>query len=145
MKCNEVLLFGYLWLSGCNRKTIIRMTGHSSITVTACIGYYRQLVSSCLDDEDQVIGGSGIIVEVDESKFGKRKYNRGHRADGVWVFGGVERTPERRVFVKTVNNRSEQTLLEISSQHVLPGSIIHTDLWCGYTNLEHSMDVHIER
>jgi hypothetical protein len=24
---------------------------------------------------------------------------------------------------------------------VLPGSIIHTDLWRGYTNLEHLMDV----
>jgi hypothetical protein len=91
MKCNEVFRFGYLWLSGCNHKTIIRMTGHSSLTVIAYIGYYRQLVSSSLDDEDQVIGGPGIIVEVDESKFGKRKYNRGHRVDGVWVFGGVER------------------------------------------------------
>jgi hypothetical protein len=86
-----VLRFGYLWLSGCNHKTIIRMTGHSSLTVIVYIGYYRQLVSSSLDDEDQVIGGPGIIVEVDESKFGKRKYNRGHRVDGVWVFGGVER------------------------------------------------------
>jgi hypothetical protein len=58
----------------------------------------------------------------------------------IW-WSGKERTPERRVFVKTVNNRSEQTLLEILSQHVLPGSIIHTDLWRGYTNLEHLMDV----
>jgi hypothetical protein len=36
-----------------------------------------------------------INMEIDESKFGKRRYNRGRRVDGCWVFGGVERTPER--------------------------------------------------
>ncbi|KCZ77845.1 hypothetical protein H311_01137, partial [Anncaliia algerae PRA109] len=39
------------------------------------------------------IGGPGIQVQLDESKFGKRKYNRGRRIEGVWVFGGVEKTP----------------------------------------------------
>jgi hypothetical protein len=37
------------------------------------------------------IGGPGKIVEIDESKFGKRKYHRGSRRDGVWVFGCVQR------------------------------------------------------
>ena len=39
-----------------------------------------------------VIGGQGVEVEIDESKFGKRKYNRGRVVDGHWVFGGMERT-----------------------------------------------------
>ncbi|KCZ75088.1 hypothetical protein H311_03940, partial [Anncaliia algerae PRA109] len=38
------------------------------------------------------IGGDDIIVEIDESKFGKRKFNRGRKVEGVWVFGMVERT-----------------------------------------------------
>lgn len=29
-----------------------------------------------------IIGGDGIIVEMDESKFGKRKYHRGHLVGG---------------------------------------------------------------
>ncbi|KAM0678812.1 hypothetical protein BDAP_000597 [Binucleata daphniae] len=33
------------------------------------------------------IGGPNIIVQIDESKFGKRKYNRGHTVEGVWAFG----------------------------------------------------------
>lgn len=35
------------------------------------------------------IGGDGKIVEIDESKYGHRKYYRGHRDDGQWVFGVV--------------------------------------------------------
>ncbi|KAI7863507.1 uncharacterized protein EV154DRAFT_586631 [Mucor mucedo] len=29
-------------------------------------------------------------IQIDESKFGKRKHHRGHRVEGVWVFGMVE-------------------------------------------------------
>ena len=35
------------------------------------------------------IGGEGKIVEIDESKFEKRKYNLGRVAEGQWVFGGI--------------------------------------------------------
>ena len=41
-----------------------------------------------LDNEQ--IGGPGIVDEIDDSKFGKRKYNRGRKVDGCWVFGGIE-------------------------------------------------------
>jgi hypothetical protein len=37
------------------------------------------------------IGGNNSVVEIDESKFGKRKYNRGHRAEGVWVRGMIDK------------------------------------------------------
>lgn len=141
LKCNDILFIGYLWLSGCNRAVMTKMTSHSSTTITEFINYYRQLISISLNDEDQIIGGPGIIVEIDESKFGKRKYNRGHKVEGVWVLGGVERTSERKIFVKVINNRSEKTLLDVISRHVLPGSIIYTDLWKGYYNLKKKMPV----
>ena len=31
-------------------------------------------------------------MKIEETKLGKRKYNRGHIVEGAWVFGGVERT-----------------------------------------------------
>ncbi|KZR97001.1 Uncharacterized protein APZ42_008350, partial [Daphnia magna] len=45
------------------------------------------------------IGCFGITVEIDESKFGKRKYNRGKRVEGVWVVGGVERISGKCFFL----------------------------------------------
>ena len=35
------------------------------------------------------IGGHGFTVEVDESKFGKTKYHKGHQIKGQWIFGGI--------------------------------------------------------
>ena len=80
--------------------------------------------------------GPGIIVEVDETKLGKRKYNRGHRVEGVWVVVGVERTVERRVFIVQIEKRDAQTLTDVISRHVANGSIVYTDLWRGYATLE---------
>ena len=54
-----------------------------------------------------VIGGPGIEVKIDESKFGKRKYNRGRIMDGHWVFGGIERG-SKECFLVEVEKRELQ-------------------------------------
>ena len=41
-------------------------------------------------EKEHKIGGPGKTVQIDESKFGKRKYHRGHKVEGQWVFGGIE-------------------------------------------------------
>ena len=40
--------------------------------------------------DSEPIGGLDKIVEIDESKFGKRKYNKGRKVDGVWVFSNTK-------------------------------------------------------
>ena len=65
------------------------LTGHSSNTVTVFWRYCIQLVANMLDTDDGILGGEGIMVQVDETKLGKRKFHRGHRVDGVWVIVGV--------------------------------------------------------
>jgi hypothetical protein len=77
-----------------------------------------------------------VIVEIDESKFGKRKYNKGHCFDGVWGIDGVERTNNRLMFVETVEKRATTTPMEVISRHVASGSIIYTDLWKEYSQLK---------
>ncbi|KCZ81839.1 hypothetical protein H312_00738 [Anncaliia algerae PRA339] len=43
-----------------------------------------------------LIGGLGIVVEIDESKLGRRKYFHGYKVDDVWVLGMVERPPPNK-------------------------------------------------
>ena len=53
--------------------------------------YAREVCDSILQNhENNIIGGPGAIVEIDESKFGKRKYHKRRRVDRVWVFGDIE-------------------------------------------------------
>ena len=38
-----------------------------------------------LELNSEQIWGPGQIIKIDESKFGKGKYHRGKRVEGVWV------------------------------------------------------------
>jgi transposase-like protein len=110
--------------------------------MTAYVKYFLQLFCGVVGDDDTQIGGQDVIVEVDESKFGKRKANRGHPADGAWVVGGVERTANRSFFAETVRDRSARTLMDVIARHIKPGSIVQTDLWKGYTEIESMGSTH---
>lgn len=80
------------------------------------------------------IGGEGKIVEIDESKFGKRKHHRGHKIEGQWVFGGFERD-SGKVFMVPVEKRDRSTLLPLIQTWILPGTEIHSDCWKAYDTL----------
>ena len=125
----------YLGLSKVTVSSAIMNTGHSSHTISSFYRHFRSLIASTLQEEDQEIGGQGIIVEVDVTKMGKRKYNRGHRVNGVWVVAGVERTAERKMFLVAVENIDSETLTNIIMSHMKEGSIINTDTWKGYGSI----------
>lgn len=132
---SEILLFGYLWVTRAP-VSLIRsaIPGLSSATATCWGKHFTQLVAWDMMHNEQKIGGPNVVVEIDESKFGKRMYNRGHRIEGVWVVGGVERTAERRMFAIRVEDRTAKTLMDIIESYVLPGSIVITDCWKGYAS-----------
>ncbi|CAB3996646.1 Hypothetical predicted protein [Paramuricea clavata] len=92
-----------------------------------------------LEREDK-IGGQGKTVQIDESKFGKRKYHRGHKVEGQWVFRGIEES--RRSFMVTVEKRDQKTLLPLIHHHIAKGSTIISDCWKAYVNLEKHRYVH---
>ena len=137
---STIMLLGYFWLVGCTATSMIKMSKCSKNTVVAFRQHFRQLVSESINMESMAIGGDGIEVEIDETKLGKRKYNRGHPVEGVWIVGGVERTSERRVFMVPVENRTSHTLSDIIANYVKPGSIILTDMWKGYSCIQTDFD-----
>ncbi|KZS06225.1 Uncharacterized protein APZ42_030421 [Daphnia magna] len=67
--------------------------------------FCREVSEDIVINNSEKIGSVGITVEIDESKFGKRKYNRGKRVVGVWVFGGAERI-SGKCFLVAVSDRS---------------------------------------
>ena len=80
-------------------------------------------------------------MQIDESKFGKRKYHRGHHVEGQWVFGGIEQD-SGKCFLMAVDRRDEETLLPIIQKWIEPGTIIVSDCWKAYCNLEKHGYVH---
>ena len=59
----------------------------------------------------QKIGGHNKTFEIDEGKFGRRKYNWGHKVKGQWMFGGVERELGN-TFLVLVPNRTDTSCRE---------------------------------
>lgn len=92
--------------------------------------------------ENLKIGGKNVVVEIDESKFGKRKYNKGHKVDGVWVVGMVERSERRKLSLIPVEKRDRTTLNNLIKSYVKEGSIIYTDCWRGYDDIKHLGYIH---
>ena len=72
--------------------------------------FVRDVCAQYYIDHPAVIGEPNVEVEIDESKFGKRKYNRGRTVDGHWVFGNLQ-------------------------NFVRPGSIVYSDEWAAYNQL----------
>ena len=99
--------------------------------------------------QQQPIGGPGTVVEIDETYFVKRKYNRGRALGSVWLFGGIERDSDRTFIVplseplsSDAQRRDAATLIPIIEKHVLPGSTIHTDCWAAYRRLSNAGYAH---
>jgi transposase-like protein len=138
---NDCLLLGYLWITGASLSTALAMSGHSKPTIVDYFGFFRQLVTSTLDPEDTLVGGPNIVVQVDESKFGKRKNNRGSHREGAWVIGGIEQTEEKKFFLEVVDKRDADTIADVLERHVIDGSIVHSDCWRGYAGIESRMGV----
>ena len=83
--------------------------------------FLRDVCAQYYVDHPNVIGGPGIEVEIDESKFGRRKISPWpvymwkvmH-----WVFGGTERITGKAFLVEV-----ESTLIPSIRQHIRTGIV----------------------
>jgi transposase-like protein len=81
-----------------------------------------------------MIGGEGKVVEIDEAKFGQRKYHRGRMIEGQWIFGGFERGSKKSMYVP-VPARNAETLTKVILKWIKPGTTIISDCWKAYSKI----------
>ncbi|KYQ47743.1 hypothetical protein ALC60_13231 [Trachymyrmex zeteki] len=117
-------------------------TGLTKVTVIDWLNFCREICVYWAKKHCEKIGGPGHIVEVDEAKFGHRKYNRGRVVDGRWVFGGIDRE-SKKIFLLAVQDRTHETLLKCIKEWILPGSTIISDCWKSYKYLENEGFQHL--
>jgi hypothetical protein len=66
--------------------------------------FCREVMLEFVAASSQKLEGSGKIVEIEESCFGRRNYKCGRFRNVTWVFGGVER--ESRAYLIPLPDRS---------------------------------------
>ena len=97
--------------------------------------FCRDICAEYFINHPQVIRGPGHVVEIDESCFEKRKFNRGRiLRQQQWVLGGVD-IQTRQCSLVCVDRRNVPTLISIIQQYILPGTTIRSDEWAAYSAL----------
>lgn len=131
-----LLLVFYFSIRSLTNLDIAALTSISDKTVGEWRTILLNAVATWFFANSTPLGGPGKIVEVDEAKFGKRKFNKGAYREGVWVLGGVDRETGQCFLAPCPDNkRGAPTLLPIIQHWILPGSIVYTDEWGAYNEL----------
>lgn len=75
--------------------------------------FLRETLLCYYEHRSEKIGGDGHRVQIDESLFGHRKYNRGKMLNEQWVFGGLDETTVRsqnileKIYHFTITNETQ--------------------------------------
>ena len=134
----KLVLFVNSWLrKRFTHEHVAQNLNLSTQTTVNWRSYCSEVTEHFLENQPP-IGGPEVIVEIDESKFGKTKYGRGRAVKGIWVFGGIERESKKSFLVPLLEDsrRNADTLIPLIQQYILPGSVIISDEWAAYRNLK---------
>lgn len=80
----------YFWVYQTPVMKCSVMTKVSQSTAVIWYGYFQGICSKQLLKNPIKLGGSGVVVEIDESVISKMKHHRGRRIPQRWVFGGID-------------------------------------------------------
>lgn len=135
------LCLAYCWVNCYTLEATCAECNVNKNTVTNYFTAFRDsVISELTEGEQPAIGGPNMNVEIDETLISHRKYNRGRYLAPVWVFGGICRETHQ-VFALVVPNRTSETLTNEIAKHILAGSIIHSDTWKSYEQIEKIQDM----
>ena len=136
LRPNKVMEVIIGWILKYTTDTITRETEVERHTVAHIVRRCRELLAAWLRYQTVKIGGPHHTVEVDESAFGRRKYNRGRRTRVKWVVGGIDRTTKQTFLCMAPRGRrNSRTLRTIIQRYVRPFTKIVTDGWPAYHRL----------
>jgi transposase-like protein len=106
-----------------------------SDTIAAWGLFYREKMLVYIKGCSEKIGGPKKTVEINESKFGPRKYHGGHPDKGQWVLGGVKRE-SGKTFLVQVPDRTADILMAVINAWFEPGTTVISDCWGTYRRLD---------
>ena len=125
------------WIQRYPTRCIAKETRLYRGTVAHILRRCRELVVMWLIHDSHKIGGLNHTVEIVESAFGRRKYNRGRRTKVRWVVGGIDRqTKKMFLALAPGGKRNGRVLRRITQKYVRPCTTIMTDCWKGYRRCE---------
>ena len=127
----EVIFLTYDIVRRVPAHAIQREHHFSSPTIADWGQYCKEVMLEYVKGSPQRLGGPNKTVEIDESKFGRRKHGKGEQ----WVFGGVERE-SGKTFLVPVQDRTADTLMAVISDWVEPGTTVVSDYSVAYRDLE---------
>ena len=90
---HTILYLAIMWLNRLSIGQVLAFTKNmSNKSITNYYSQFNQLVANMIDEIEIVLDGEDVEVEIDKSKFAKRKYHQGHHVGTKdWVFGGTEK------------------------------------------------------
>ncbi|KAF0746580.1 DDE Tnp IS1595 domain-containing protein [Aphis craccivora] len=134
----RIVMFAYLWTENVSLSFIKKQINIAQQSAVDWASFHREVVFDGMILRHEKIAtvffllliifitkAVGKVVEIDE----------GHRVEGQWVFGGVERITGK-CFLVPVERRDKNTLLELIKQWILPGTLIISDCWKSYDCLK---------
>ena len=129
----------YLWSERCSETMAYRQVNVSEKTMIDCYSFFREVCSRYLQANPVKLGGPGVVIQIDESCFShKPKHHRGRGPHTpIWVFGILDTSTSPGIgYMEIVNKRDAATLLPIIQSVVQQGSIIHSDEWRAYNDIQ---------
>ncbi|XP_026684137.1 uncharacterized protein LOC113470127 [Diaphorina citri] len=132
----KIMTFIAHWLSRSPPKNrfLMNEVELSSHSVTDWASFCRAVLLKwqSINVDQGKIGGPGKVVEIDKAKFGRPDHEG---QDAKWLFGGIERTDEKKIFLVPVETPDSSTLLQIIQEKVQPGTTIISNCFKAYNCL----------
>jgi len=130
----DILTIILLFVSDMNIIQTRVSTAISDSSIIEWYSFFREVCAHALNNDNMVIGGPGVKVEISETLTLKRSGNRDNLDQKDWFFVGYC-VDQKRGFLFPISDRDPATLMPLINKHIAHGSIVQSDQWLAYQHL----------